>query len=713
MISQSQEELITIGSALCSNQHKSLAAASALFTALQAKHAPTAYHSLRVAQNLTAWGLFHHIDSELLCQIEILGLLHDVGKIGVPERILQKPDVLTEQERAIIHMHPKVGAEILKSSGLEACLVESVYRLGEWYNCESYNAPETRLPVHGRALAVADAYDAMISVQRYRPAMSLEHALEELERLAGYQFDPDVVMTFAQVARSFDADMRAAVKNRWMNFGFDHSAVELFQNSANRHTNGVIDNSLNSLFHRRLADHMNDGVIFIDTEGKILEWNRAAENITGNSRSSICHLQWKPELIDIHDETGLALTVKECPLLAVMHNGGYEARRLSLKHCDGSRRAIQVRVLPVNDDHGTCRGAAMVFDDITRQKNLEQAVEKLHIRASKDQLTKVNNRAELNLQLPKLTKDVHDGSCLACVIICDIDFFKRINDTYGHAAGDEALVAFASILQRCSRNTDLVTRYGGEEFVILCRDCTLEDAYRKAEEIRRTVAAQPLAVIRGKCMTASFGVAEITTNTTGEQAINAADAALLRAKGNGRNRVERTESNRKPGAVEHKPPSEPRDPKSNSWLSWLSINSSGFKQQVDIIVTVPPELAIEKLRGFLADWQAQSVNYKEGMITLTLDLRKAPAYLRANDRDVTLNMAIQIRTADYLPQDEREAASQRTLITATLKSTSKRDRRTSSLEDQMQRVFVAFNRYLVGEILDTESRKCIRIHSRQ
>jgi diguanylate cyclase (GGDEF)-like protein/PAS domain S-box-containing protein len=543
--------------------------------------------------------------------------------------------------------------------------------------------------------------------------MSLENAVEELENLAGKQFDPDVVMTFAQVARNFDAEMRAAVQSRWMHFGFDHSVVELFSHSANRHTNGVIDNSINTLFHRRLADHMNDGVIFIDTEGKILEWNRAAENITGCSRSSICHLQWKPELIDIHDESGRLLSVQDCPLLAVMRTGGYEARRLSLKHCDGSRRAIQIRVLPVNDDQGTCRGAAMVFDDITRQKNLEQAVEKLHIRASKDQLTKVNNRAELNLQLPKLTKDVHEGHCLASVIICDIDYFKRINDTYGHAAGDEALVAFASILQQCSRATDLVARYGGEEFVILCRDCTLDDACRKAEEIRHAVSNQPLSVIRGKSMTASFGVAEITSNTTGEKAINAADVALLRAKANGRNRVERTESARNSEVKEPKPAPETKESRSNSWLSWLSINSTNFKKQVDIIVTVPPELAIEKLRGFLDDWHAHSVNFNEGLINLVLDLRKAPAYMRSNDRDISLQMEIQIRSADYLPKDQRESASQRTLITATLKTTSKRDRRVGNIDDLMQHVFVGLNRYLVGEILDAESRKCIRIHSRQ
>ncbi len=541
-------------------------------------------------------GLFHGIERELLCQLEVLGLLHDIGKIGIPERILQKPERLTEQERSIVIMHPSVGAQILMSAGVDDCVLQSVERLGEWFDgTNNQNSEKNPLPMHARVLSIADAFDAMITEQRYRPAMSLEQALDELTRMAGTQFDPTIVPTFIQAALSCDSALQIDVEERWKTFGFEDHVADLFRRSSSVHGGNIAENSLTSIFHRRLSDHLNDGVIFIDTEYRILEWNRTAETISGCSRSVLYQHHWTPSLIRLQDDTGEAITEASCPLLGVVRDGIERNMRLSMQHRDGSRRAIQVQVIPIHDDRGVCRGAAMIFDDITRQKNLEQAVEKLHQRASIDPLTKVNNRAELNSRLTATSRDVVEGKCTASVIICDIDYFKRINDTYGHAAGDEALIAFATILKDAARGTDVVARYGGEEFVILCPDCSIEDAAYKAEAIRRALEARPLSAIRGKCLSASFGVAEITAQCQGEHALNAADAALLRAKQNGRNRVElRDSSNIKssPESVQ-----EAKDSKGVSWLSWLGAHRRCLKQNADILVMVPPELVIEKLRG--------------------------------------------------------------------------------------------------------------------
>ncbi len=141
----------------------------------------------------------------------------------------------------------------------------------------------------------------------------------------------------------------------------------------------------------------------------------------------------------MQDDKGQAITEANCPLLSVVHDGIERNLRLMYATSRWLSRAIQVQVIPIHDDRGVCRGASMIFDDITRQKNLEQAVEKLHQRASIDPLTKVNNRAELNSCLSATSRDVVEGKCTASVIICDIDFFKRINDTYGMQPGDEAL----------------------------------------------------------------------------------------------------------------------------------------------------------------------------------------------------------------------------------------------------------------------------------
>src|SRR5688572_25780389 len=109
--------------------------------------------------------------------------------------------------------------------------------------------------------------------------------------------------------------------------------------------------------------------------------------------------------------------------------------------------------------------------DASSQVTLEQRVQSLHERATRDALTQVANRAEFD-RLLQSSVESHLERRLPCsLIICDLDHFKRINDTFGHPAGDEVLVGFGALLRRHCRSGDLVARYGGEEFVMLCPDC--------------------------------------------------------------------------------------------------------------------------------------------------------------------------------------------------------------------------------------------------
>lgn len=131
------------------------------------------------------------------------------------------------------------------------------------------------------------------------------------------------------------------------------------------------------------------------------------------------------------------------------------------------------------------------------------------------------------------------------VIMLDIDFFKKINDTYGHLAGDETLKHIAKIIRDVTRNIDIVTRYGGEEFFIICPNTNLEGVVNLAERIRKTVENTPFVVDSNEIrVTVSIGVKcevyDPTVNVelaTGKM-IDDVDAALYRAKKNGRNRIE-------------------------------------------------------------------------------------------------------------------------------------------------------------------------------
>jgi diguanylate cyclase (GGDEF)-like protein len=117
----------------------------------------------------------------------------------------------------------------------------------------------------------------------------------------------------------------------------------------------------------------------------------------------------------------------------------------------------------------------------------------------------------------------------------DIDHFKTINDTFGHQAGDHVLIEIASRLRRSLRGNDMVARWGGEEFVVLLRDCALPDALRVAEDIRAAIAELPFGAMGS--LTVSVGVAEARAGEDLTTWLERADQALYRAKRSGRNEV--------------------------------------------------------------------------------------------------------------------------------------------------------------------------------
>ncbi len=118
----------------------------------------------------------------------------------------------------------------------------------------------------------------------------------------------------------------------------------------------------------------------------------------------------------------------------------------------------------------------------------------------------------------------------------DIDHFKKINDTYGHAAGDEVLKAVSRVVQKSIRHTDVFARIGGEEFVILAPETGLEHTVDVAGKVRSTIAAS--LVHHNEKVTISFGVAELGNAATIDEFVRRADSAMYLAKTNGRNRVE-------------------------------------------------------------------------------------------------------------------------------------------------------------------------------
>jgi len=178
----------------------------------------------------------------------------------------------------------------------------------------------------------------------------------------------------------------------------------------------------------------------------------------------------------------------------------------------------------------------------TTQRELQAANRELERLSLRDQLTGLGNRRHFDSNLAMQFALSRRNKAPLSLIICDIDHFKKYNDTLGHPQGDGCLIAVAKVLtEQLERSSDLICRYGGEEFVAILPDTALQDALKLAENIRRQVFEKNIVYgdTETQCVSLSLGVATyVGQYRTALEMLEAADAALYKAKQGGRNRVE-------------------------------------------------------------------------------------------------------------------------------------------------------------------------------
>jgi HD-GYP domain-containing protein (c-di-GMP phosphodiesterase class II) len=169
-----------------------------LIASIDAKDTYTCGHSERVAWLSRQLAEAAGLDNHTVERAYLAGLVHDVGKIGVPEAVLCKSDGLTSREFEMIRAHPEIGVRILKDIPQMNDLLPGVLYHHERYHGGGYpyGLRGTDIPLFGRVIALADSFDAMSSDRTYRCGMSLGRVLEEIARCAGTQFDPDLTETF-------------------------------------------------------------------------------------------------------------------------------------------------------------------------------------------------------------------------------------------------------------------------------------------------------------------------------------------------------------------------------------------------------------------------------------------------------------------------------------------------------------------------------------
>ena len=281
-----------------------------------------------------------------------------------------------------------------------------------------------------------------------------------------------------------------------------------------------------------VIDALPQGVTVIDEQLTLVLWNRGFEQVLDLPQGWMKPGVTFGDVVRFNARRGeygdvdVDAKVRETVELARR----FLPHRLRRQRPDG--RTLEVEGRPVTRD-GQTLGFVTTYTDITELSNARHAAE---LRAHQDALTGLANRARFIERFAELQADaVHHPLCL---VLVDIDHFKAVNDRHGHLAGDACLKAVARALLSHVRKSDLVARFGGEEFVILLPGANLKTAIRAAEGLRLAVAGA--STWPGVALTASFGVTEVRPEEPSslEQAVGRADAALYAAKDRGRNRVE-------------------------------------------------------------------------------------------------------------------------------------------------------------------------------
>ena len=237
----------------------------------------------------------------------------------------------------------------------------------------------------------------------------------------------------------------------------------------------------------------------------------------------------------------------ECPLTKLLRGKAHIELDIERTRKDGVTVPFMFAATPFRGFDGAVIGMVARFKDITERKyaenTLKEANDRLERLSAIDGLTGVANRRCFDQTVQREWTRLQRTKDFLSLIMCDVDFFKLFNDTYGHQAGDDCLKAVAMTLQaNARRGADCVARYGGEEFAVILPVTGKKSAIHVAEKIRQTMEKMAIAHSKSSvapCVTLSLGVATVVPNNqeTPESLIKCADMALYLAKSSGRNRV--------------------------------------------------------------------------------------------------------------------------------------------------------------------------------
>jgi diguanylate cyclase (GGDEF)-like protein/PAS domain S-box-containing protein len=293
-------------------------------------------------------------------------------------------------------------------------------------------------------------------------------------------------------------------------------------------------------FYKDIIDNLYDGVYFVDRERVITYWNHGAERITGYDAQKVIGRSCRDNILNHVNSAGIQLCQEHCPMAACMEDGNPREAHVFLHHVDGHRVPILIRAVPIRDMDGNISGAVETFSADLDASAASEELYQLRSSVLMDPLTGIGNRQFLEGRLKAALAEFDQSSeTRTGLLFLDIDHFKMVNDNYGHGVGDQVLHMLAATLQNNIRKSDVIGRWGGEEFLAILYDVpTLKAVNAIADKLRMLIQYSRLDLDNASiAITMSIGGTLLKTGETLESFIHRADQLMYQSKEAGRNRV--------------------------------------------------------------------------------------------------------------------------------------------------------------------------------
>jgi diguanylate cyclase (GGDEF)-like protein/putative nucleotidyltransferase with HDIG domain len=542
-----------------------LATVEALATAIDARDQVGVGHVRRTQIYAIGIGKILGLTENEIDALRTGALLHDIGKLAVPDHILNKPGQLTPAEIEKTKIHASVGASILEKVGFACPVVPTVKHHHEMWDGSGY--PEglcgTEIPLTARILTVADTYDSLRGGRAFRSGISRDESRRVLLNGAGKQFDPKIVDIFLRNLRHFEAE----VEEQELSYAFEgveetenqlvsqirgeHSYVEQIK-SANREVFTLYElarefsSSLNlqetlSLLTEKIKDFVSFDtctIYLLDETGEYAEVAYAEgvnQTTLKNKRIKVGQgatgyvLQKRQAVQNINPKLDFSTSQSE---LAREYTAMASLPLITEEKLIGAVSIYSCELLGYQEEHLRLLEtiARIAADAIV--KSIQHG--ETETRALTDPMTGLPNARSLQMQFEKEVARANRSGNGFQVLMLDLDGFKAVNDTFGHKVGDMVLKGVSAAMSEQLRDYDFLARYAGDEFVAIIPETDKDAVSELCERIEKAVIAYKLPVGEDKfaCVGVSLGAASYPQNGESfDQVVIAADKAMYAVKG--------------------------------------------------------------------------------------------------------------------------------------------------------------------------------------